>query len=152
MNAVKAKFGVSPSYTLRTMVQGLLNHSKRENFRVAMNTFGAYDDTYEICFGCVATVTIQELSGRSFDGREINNVWSRARFLELKEELLDEFEDAVDAARCGELSRLLMYFNVPEAKGISNIFKGRWELLTDDWQDQLPAVLQAAEELEKLGL
>ena len=58
-----------------------------------------------LCFGCAATNTLCELNNRKFPGFAVVDRTSRAQFLRVRLKDLKLFEDAIDALRCGHLSR-----------------------------------------------
>jgi hypothetical protein len=55
------------------------------------------------CFGCAATNTICEISGKVFIDRRIEGTSSRAKFISCSSSFLSYFEHAIDRLRCGNV-------------------------------------------------
>ncbi len=145
-----------PSAALQAMVDGLREQSKSKYFRITMATFGHSDGHF--CFGCAATCTIQQIAGKHFEASDlINNndmdssVFQRANALNFDVEQLRDFEDAIDSARKGRISRLFFFFGVPITRDSAK-YHHRFHLGTDDWKSELPKVEELIAELRENNL
>lgn len=96
-----------PSEILRAMCIGIKAAERRKDFHIYMLTFGQYIEG--ICYGCAATCTIQELTGKWFTNEKIENDDSRARMMNIDMDELLCLETAVDTARQGYLYNLYKY-------------------------------------------
>lgn len=90
---------------------------------IDMDTFGmvrlsTQNRSRTTCFGCAATNTICQISGKKFTARNINYVSTRAEFVNADEDFLDDFEDAVDYLRRGNIHG---YNEVARELGIAEI-------------------------------
>lgn len=63
--------------------------------------FGLIKIRRKVCFGCAATNTICQISGKTFKGNEIDTFISRARFLGSDRGFLEQFETSINDLRCG---------------------------------------------------
>jgi len=153
-----------PSAALQAMVDGLRLYGNRLDFKIDMGTFGSNENG--VCFGCAASCCVQKVLGKNLlsggDGIEIPVV--RARFFGTAVEDLGDFEWAVDGARSGSLSCLLGYFGINEMThqsivelngqwGVNDtIWDSRYELNSDDWEQQLGAVEEVIAEMKAIGI
>ena len=138
-----------PSNALQAMVDGLRYHSSRDDFRIAMNTFG--DTFHGVCFGCAATCTVQKATGKSFSpDRNITYSTVRAEVLGCEEYDLLDFEYVIDQARKGRLKSLFRYFEM--STKFDTVWNNRFDLHSDDWAEQLGAVEEVIAEMKGVGL
>jgi len=140
-----------PSDALQAMVDGLREYSARSDFRIDMDTFGMVHN--DVCFGCAATCAIQKATGKyllDLKYNRLDGLWYniKAEFFAVSKSELVAFENAINAARLGDVSSLLAYYGI-----IDNcIFDSRFKLLSDNWEQQLMAVVQVIAELRAVGL
>ena len=100
------------SKAIRLMVTGL-REIPNESFKVAMGTFGVWNESKGICFGCAATCTIQQIASKRFEGKEIDWTYSRAEYLSFDSKELDEFERMINEIRQGYFSvQVTSFYNL----------------------------------------
>lgn len=58
----------------------------------------------KVCFGCAATNTICQISGKKFTIDNIYNRGVRAKFIDSDYVFLSDFETAIDHLRCGNIT------------------------------------------------
>ena len=135
-----------PSNALQAMINGLRETEARPDFVVSMGTFGT--EREGLCFGCAATCAIQKISGHNFAPNEIFGSQRKARALNMLEEDVSRFEEAMNEARMGDLSPLFAYCDVsPNRRIVSD-----WHMSDCDWRGCIPLVEQAIAELREMGL
>lgn len=127
---------------LEFMRDGLLKQSRRKKFKIFMGTFG--QSVNDICYGCAATCTIQEIANKNFVNGEIVNTSSRAEYLHFDKYELSHFEDAIDSARAGFLSNI---FSFLEKEDMYHSHKDKLRYTMDDfcmdgddWKDEIPSL------------
>lgn len=79
------------------MVRGL----EKEHVKIHMTSFGRTDGS--VCYGCAATNAICEISGIVFTPQKVRTLSDRASFVKTDMMLLDQFEDAIDGLRQGDI-------------------------------------------------
>ena len=151
---------IKASEALQAMVDGLRANAADPSFKVSMNSFGE-KKTDNICYGCAATCTVASLNGKlysetvrdlgsdQFYGFSFLFDQSKKEDRDLKR-TLNVFESAIDRARQGGISRLLEFVD-----GIDpDIFRydDRFQLLDDNWEQELPKVELLISELREAGL
>ena len=74
---------------------------------IDMGTFGSVKRRggKKICYGCAATNTICQISGKVFDSENIQWSSRRANFVNANEWFLIDFEEAIDNLRIGDITR-----------------------------------------------
>lgn len=150
MKSIK-ELAPKPSDALQAMVDGLLAQSKREDFKIEMESYGEINDHGTICFGCAATCAIQQIAMKNLPIRyEIERRSFRAEYLELGYRELAFFERAINFARIGDLFFIFQFYNLE--KEFDNIFNGSYFLDNDNWKDELPKVEKLIAELKSKGL
>lgn len=151
MKTIKELIKSKPSIALQGMVDGLLKQSKRKGFKINMNTYGV--DDFKICYGCAATCTVQQITKHNFKPGEIWLRSHRSQALNVEFDDLYAFEHAVNEARFGDMTKLFVYC---DALGfyLSNFgwIDYQFQLMDENWQEQLPAVRRVIKELKKNGL
>jgi len=159
--------GLRPSEALRAMCRGLEKMGSKEWFEVDMSVFVGRDS--RICYGCAATCALIEALGESESDDlkdrflAVNDRFcgwdsmSRA-FPELDFEEFKEFEDAMDSARLGNLSRLAGFLGIHDEDdyGFMCPEPGQggsdWVVHDRNWQTEIAKVEKFAQELEGRGL
>jgi hypothetical protein len=136
-----------PSAALQAMVNGLRKQSKRSDFKIDMGTFG---DAYGgVCYGCAATCALQEISGIDFTLE--NMLWHNLPYATpFSGQEISDFEDVIDAARSGYLLPLFTFFHLHPIHNRG--YPRRFNLDTDNWEEQLPEVEKLIAELKEKGL
>ena len=140
-------FDHKPSRALQAMCDGLDAALRRDDFDVNMNTFGRVS---VICYGCAATCTVLQAEGWK-DGLDL-----QARVISLggpdpKVNHVDTwvFEQAIDSARYGILSRLAEYMGVL----LPVELEPKWKV---SYEGQYPMerrnILETIKELAAIGL
>ena len=106
-----------------------------ENFELSMDSFGDTDGS--ICYGCAATVALQELTGYIFPPETYSDkyidtesdLYTQAYHKAILNHELAEnyssadiakFEQVVNDFRLGYISTFFMYFNEPKPKTVSD--------------------------------
>lgn len=133
---------------LQFMVDGLRRQSKRDDFKVDMDNFGYFDRRNNVCYGCAATCSIQEISGINLSKNNIDFLENRSYALKIEDVELFDFECAIDDARQGDLESLFIFFDKNEIFSPSS-FNERFFLTTRSWQTELPRVEQLISELKE---
>lgn len=138
---------LAPKYSdaIRAMIDGLKKQSAREDFVIVMNTYGRCNNY--ICFGCAATCTIQELSGKNYKHKVIRDFTSKALYTNIFASDLANFESCIDDFRAGITCSLLWFYDLEDV----DFPVPDWYLSTDNWQEELPKVENYLEEVIKLG-
>lgn len=104
----------TPSRALEYMRDGILRQQKRKKvFRIDMGTFGTWNESLEICIGCAATCTIQQIAKKdftkAFDGK-IVQARERRLFLGFEPSQFYKFEFIMNEARSGKYRALFYFF------------------------------------------
>jgi hypothetical protein len=120
---------------IEAMIKGLKKARKRKRFEVRMTTYGSADITRSICFGCAATVTLQEAAHRNFKPANIWDGCRRAAFLGLDRSELGSFESALNSFRLGRPGCLFAFFGEQTPPMLVD-----WALTDEDWEEELPKV------------
>jgi hypothetical protein len=94
---------------VEAMIEGLETQSKRGDFEIDMGRYGA--SAGDICFGCAATCTVQQITGKNLDTHCINDTYDRASALDMNEYDLRMFECVINDLRCGTIHSLVIYFD-----------------------------------------
>ncbi len=138
-----------PSEALEAMVRGLYKYKDNPKFIIKVSTYG--DAEGSICYGCMATCTIQELANKDLLPENIINGYDRANYLGFDSDQLRDFEWVIDDARSGKLAPLwLFYFSHDGGEFISQ-FESRWYMRTCNWEDEIPKVKRVIKELKEAG-
>ena len=149
-------FCKKPSEAIRAMLDGM-QEIPNGDFKLHMDTFGDYS-RYSVegghkivCFGCAATCTIQQATGKlfKFEPTAVYDVVTRSRYLHIDREDLGIFEHAIDDFRTGGVRKLGNYYGVslPEPAD----FGLDWYMGTDDWQHEVEDVEDYLERIINLG-
>lgn len=149
-----------PSDAVDAMIKGLIRQSKRKGFKIQMQSYGGYSAEEQVCFGCAATCTLQEIAGKNLTRSYMVGYNLRLEELELVDDssAYDEFdfEMSIDRLRTGKPEMLLRFFEVdvdlrdqilwsPEAKSLPR-------MTTGDWKEHLSSYRKFSKYLKKLGL
>ncbi len=145
----------TPSNALQYMVDGLRKQSQRTDFRINMRTFGAvgfFEDKSDkdICYGCAATCTIQEIAKKDLTIDTIRGIDARSMALGFDYSELERFEEAIDGARAGHLGRLFHFFDMEDKYFEEYCY--RVKLFTGDFKEQLPKMELLIADLKEKGL
>jgi hypothetical protein len=141
----------TPSAALQAMVDGLREQSKRSDFKIDMHTYGAYNPGYGVCFGCAATCATQKIFETKFQPDFINTVSRRAEAFKCEMYDLHEFEQAINSARIGVMSKLFLYYDIV-LYGVKDVsFLPEFSLCTDNWEAELPKVEKYIACLQQYG-
>lgn len=137
-----------PSEALQAMIDGLANQSKRLDFVIDMGTYGSTNG--KTCFGCAATCAIQQITDRTLTTKSIgvSNLSIRSKSTGIDKEDYSIFEDAINSARQGYLSDLFDYFKLEHDYD----FDYRFDMVSDNWEEQIPKVEELINELKERGL
>lgn len=133
----------TPSEALQAMVDGLLKQNKRKTFQVDMGSFGNsfYDGNKNICCGCAATCTIQEVANKNLTAASIVCCEERADFLGFDKYDLEYFEGVIEDARCGMMNSLFDYFRLIKKANKDNIDTfPNFHLTSETWKKEIPKV------------
>jgi hypothetical protein len=110
--SLRERFAGKPSAVLRIAAQGVLSHLDRNDFEFDMNVFGNANPETGVCYGCLATATLEEAAGVRFQPDEITPCSARAATLNLEWLDVSYFEYAIDSVRKGGLGSLLHFCGV----------------------------------------
>lgn len=144
-----------PSEAIQAMIDGLRKQSQRSDFQVNMMTYGARGSKHgayaNICYGCAATCTVQELAHIDLSCDVIGSKERRAKALGFK--LLDQlqFEYVIDLVRRGNMSELFVYFDISLQE--AHRFIDAWlpTLVDTNWEKDLKYYEQYVRKLQKAG-
>jgi len=90
------------SMTGKEIVMAMVNGLQKEWVKVDMSTFG--DSNTDTCFGCAATNSICQIEGcLPFNTESIVDRDRRASVLNVDEDFLSDFENAIDFLRRGDV-------------------------------------------------
>ena len=135
-----------PSEALQAMVDGLKTQSKRKDFKIRMHTFG--ETNGDICFGCAATCTVQQLTGINLTDTNIY-LFQHSKVLNIEKRDIEKFEIAIDGTRKGYLRKLFGYFGIEIPEKYYK--RQNFYLGTITWKEELPIVNKLIEELKEQG-
>ncbi len=126
-----------PSDAVRAMIEGLEQHSKREDFFVDMGHYLMVDSEQRECFGCAATCALQQITDRGLQANDFDyrRTSSRSEVFNIDGYEINCFEEAVDQFRRGDVSSLFKFYGIPLIRWVN--FKLP-VLETDNWQIRLP--------------
>lgn len=150
-----------PSRAIKYMLDGLLKQSKRRNFKIEMATFGSTGlPSNNICYGCAATCTVQEIAGKNLTARMFLNShdaddWSviTAKHLSFDIEQLEFFEYAINSFRTGSPGSILNFFSdAPNYEVWNKLYQLEINMQNNNWRDQIPKVIEAIKILESYNL
>lgn len=161
---------------IQSMIDGVKRQSARPGFEIQMSMWGCTDG--EICFGCAATSTVQEVCGHDFTPADLNGVNSNCEYLvgsggaTISEEYrgftkqanalnmcdhdLGEFEFAIDMLRRGhgyyhgDIKTIFRYMGVEDQYVEPDTTLH--ELSTATWREDMPAYQKYANKLKKLDI
>ena len=137
-------FRGKPSDALEYMCDGLLKQDKREDFEIAMYTFGRSDG--QMCFGCAATSTIQQIAGQDLT---VSNIKDRQLIgFDLSE--LRAFEGVIDFVRNGSLRELFIFCEVTEVDYWK--WNHLWSMQDENWKSCIPEVRKVIREMRAEGI
>lgn len=147
-------FGLTKmSDIIDVMVYGIETQSRRDDFKVDMNTFGRVDEEQPgVCFGCAATCALSTLTAIPFTvAKHTTEGW----FTEIKrtynyERLMGawvEIESFFDNLRRGFISEA---WQIPDQIFFDHL-SGLPRLETDSWRENLHRYAEAAKQLREAG-
>lgn len=136
-----------PSEALKAMVDGLINQSKRKDFKIDMKYFGR--GVKGVCFGCAATCAIQQITGRKFTATNVGDEDFEKREKVMKVDYC-VFEDCINLARKGIMYDLFNFFQL--GSYFIHSYNSRFNLENDNLESQLPKVEKLIAELKAKGL
>ena len=154
-----------PSELLQVMVDGLIRHKDLPDFKVDMGTFGhKHEDIY---YGCATACALSELMGTTYPDAlrrypgSYGFGWDTGlsyrameqcltATCERRAKLIDKIETAIDCARCGNTLGL-WEFGYTAGLEIRIGFLGRFHLENDNWETEIPKVIEVIRELQALG-
>ena len=146
-----------PSIALQAMVDGLRFTDTQPQQQILMSTFGSVEgggiSNLKICYGCAATWSIQNLTGRMLSTKEVEDLGilrANNTLCGWGTEEVAAFEEAIDCARVGELGALFDFCGV--LKNHRPEFDDCFNLSTDNWKRKIPAVEELIAELKDIGL
>lgn len=87
------------SDVVKAMCQGLENMGARKSFKLDTETFGIVTDG--ICYGCIATLSVMELTNYDYAPEDYENRGLRCAYMHGNVYKLEAFEEAVDELRKG---------------------------------------------------
>jgi len=141
---------MSVSQIVRAMTAGL----RKRHVVVFMDTYGDVSDDGKTCFGCAATNTICEITGKVFTPSVIASGLDRAAYINAGYVFLTTFEGMVDQLRCGRLdsyngfARDIRIATIPESFLDTHLPR----LDEDFTEEQLQKYDRFADEMEKAGV
>jgi hypothetical protein len=143
-----------PSDAIKAMIAGLRGIPS-DSFVVVMSSFGGtgYINGRNVCFGCAATCAAHKLAGKQPSCKHITDEQQRAEYLDFDPQDLMDFEIAIDDFRQGWLGELLEdYYGLDRQKLPDELTADQpWDLHSNNWQEQLPAIEAYVAELEAAG-
>jgi hypothetical protein len=129
----------------QAMVEGLKATKKMKNFKVNMYTFG--DVEGDICYGCAATATMMQLTGKKSNKKEFADNVFRPFAKGLTEDDVIRIEYVIDSFRKGYIDDLvsLCKLTKPQSRFVRNLVYERpldehWCLEDTNWEKQLPEI------------
>jgi hypothetical protein len=142
----------------QAMIDGLLYQSTRPDFAINMETYGG---VYDICFGCAATCTIQQVTGFNFTKDNVINYGSRFNRYEslgnqsvFKDYLeLDKFEKAINSLRNSFVNPICEFLKIDFDVVCPVAIESRLvRLFNNSWKDDLPKYQEFANKLKELNI
>lgn len=138
-----------PSKILQTMIDGLRKQSQREDFSIAMGTFGT--TIGEVCFGCAATCAAQEASGINYTPEvSIKYAAGRAETLGVETQDLLIFEHMIDRVRVGSIYSMFAFLGLNREH--RSDYSNRWCMGSGNWEGEIPKVEKLIAELKEKDL
>lgn len=99
---IKQTVNRKPSVAVRAAIHGLQTARVNPNFVLHMGTYGdVADKEKNICFGCMATVTLQSIANTAFDIRSVGFTSTRAAACDANHNEVLDFEWAINQLRLG---------------------------------------------------
>jgi hypothetical protein len=151
------------SVVLRAMVDGIDQYPD-EKFGLNMETFGMASAN-GLCCGCAATVAMAKLSGAKeirlskrvtpSDPAQTLGKYSLAEYFAADPDDLNEFENAVDRLRIGDVDSICEYLdlNLYDADEVFGKWNERWHITNDSpLNDHRDAIEECISWLEDRGL
>ena len=92
---------VVKAMTIKEIVMAMINGLRNPHVEVNMGTYGDVKDN--ICFGCAATNTVCEITGKTFTAENIEYYKDRANFIGTNIRFLILFEEAINDLRTGQM-------------------------------------------------
>ena len=80
--------------SMKEIIMAMVNGLRNPHVKVVMSSFGHMKDG--ICFGCAATNTVCEITGKTYDEGVIEYATDRAKFMNCTYIFLHKFESAID--------------------------------------------------------
>ena len=152
------------SIVLQAMVTGLLKSKDNPDFILRMTTYGFVKNN--LCYGCCATVALAEMFGEGKLASEMMIGFADVLSSNITEAHLSDvlqldpssvqgslpidlkyLERGVDSARLGYVSSLIGFFRGE----VNESFDYRWELNSDNWEEQIPDVERTIAEMAAAG-
>lgn len=131
------KYAPKPSDAVLAMINGLEEHSKREEFIVDMESFGMRRQKSAstwFCIGCAATCALQKLTGVTLTAENICGSYARANALGFTDQDMLDVEMMYESLRRGDPSVMYGMYGIPH-------FIPHFELphmKTSNWREVLP--------------
>ena len=154
----------TPSNAIQFMLDGLRTQSKRKDFKIDMNSYGAFDIIKPatrnerkkiICYGCAATCAIQQIAQKNLIPGMIGDYDTRAQWLGFDEDELKQFEWALDSFRMGAFTKILNFFGI-YADETKQFFTDKYSnyFLTSgtDWENYIGETENIIADLKERGL
>lgn len=150
-----------PSKALRAMIAGLLAAKDMPTFQINMMTFGTYEKKDGMYYGCAATCTLMQLTGKErlvkeayLESKENNiNYTKTASFISKNnnsnESQIWDFENAIDSLRSGDAEYILKFFLLEDPKTEDREY---FCMTSKDWEIEIPIAIALAESWEADGL
>jgi hypothetical protein len=136
-----------PSDAIQAMIDGLLEQSERNDFKIDMGSFGGFKKG--VCCGCAAVCCVQKLAGVDFKDEYSITLAGQSELSGFDSSDLDDFENAVDFLRMGYLLPFFAYWQmVPPDMFLVD----EWYLHDEDWREQLPLIQNYCDKLKAAGL
>lgn len=141
---------LTPSSMLKHMLDGIISHKGLENFNFDLGSYGHKEET-GLCVGCCATVAIASISNMSWTeavGANYNRLgWSEIVPPSLYKQVCD-MEMVFDNARCGYISSLFWFCNLPTDSSFNEKFCINRE---SDIEEAIPKIQEVIDSLEAAG-
>lgn len=148
----------TPSGAIRAMITGLRTQAARPDFEIDMEAYG--DAKGKVCFGCAATCTLQQLSGKNLTPDTIVNLELRAQAYGYYFGDTHAFEQAMNLLRQGMVIWLMRYFDVEDQYWDARVIRQKhglpWfnlpKLTNVNWETEIAAYEVFAEWLAEVDL
>lgn len=103
MTDILAAIHRKPSVAVKAAIAGLRDAIQRDDFIVDMMTYGDHRNFggRQLCMGCLATCTFQELAQVRFSPDIISSHTNRARAVQLTRDRYHDLEHAINSLRLG---------------------------------------------------